>query len=233
MQHRRVLVIEDDPAIRQGLCDALRFDKYEVFEAADAPSGESAALTREVDLVLLDLMLPGGDGFDILAKIRDTRAALPVIVLTARGRESDRVRGLRMGADDYVVKPFSVRELLARIGAVLRRSGARSTPTTKLLLTHARVDLARREVVFHDDDERVELAEREAALLNFLAQNSSRAVSRDELLRSVWKINPDVHGQTRTVDMHVARLREKLRAPDIVKTVRGKGYMFGVEVREE
>lgn len=233
MRQRRVLVIEDDPAIRQGLCDALRFDKYEVLEAADAPSGLEAALKETLDLILLDLMLPGGDGFDLLSELRKTRAILPVIILTARGRESDRVRGLRMGADDYVVKPFSVRELLARIAAVLRRSAARSTPTSQLILDNGRVDLARREAHLDGVEGPVELSDREAQLLTFLAQHPSRAVSREELLRAVWKINPDIHGQTRTIDMHVARLREKLSSPNVVKTVRGKGYMLGVKVAQE
>ena len=233
MSNQSVLVVEDDAAIRQGLCDALRFDKYEVLEAADAPSGLAAALEETIDLVLLDLMLPGGDGFDVLSRIRSSRAVLPVIILTARGRESDRVRGLRMGADDYVVKPFSVRELLARIGAVLRRSAARSTPTSQLLLAKGRVDLARREAHLEGESGTIELSEREAQLLAFLAQNPTRAVSRAELLRAVWKINPDVHGQTRTIDMHVARLREKLCSPEVVKTVRGKGYMLGVKVAGE
>jgi DNA-binding response OmpR family regulator len=232
MRSRRILVIEDDAAIRQGLCDALRFDKYEVLEAADAPSGLAAAFSETLDLVLLDLMLPGGDGFDLLSQMRRQRAVLPVIILTARGRESDRVRGLRMGADDYVVKPFSVRELLARIAAVLRRSAARSTPTEQLLLTNGRIDLARREAHLDGREAVVELSERESELLTFLAQHASRAVSREELLRAVWKINPDVHTQTRTIDMHVARLREKLEAPEVIKTVRGKGYMLGAGVAE-
>jgi len=225
-----VLVVEDDPAIREGLVDALGFDGHHVQQAADAPEGTDAALRSRCDLVLLDLMLPGGDGFGVLEQIRRLKPELPVIILTARGREADRVRGLRMGADDYVVKPFSVRELLARVEAVLRRAagpeaGAELRP---LPIPGGAVDLARREVRF-DDGGREELSEREQALLAHLAQHAQRAVSRDELLRAVWKVDP-ARTQTRTVDMHVARLRDKLRdagTPRVILTVRGKGYMLG------
>lgn len=225
-----VLVIEDDPAIREGLVDALKFEGYRVLQAGDAPSGAEAALRSACALVLLDLMLPGGDGFDVLKEIRRLKPTLPVIVLTARGREADRVRGLRLGADDYVVKPFSVRELLARVEAVLRRSANEdATPDhTALQIPGGRIDLARREVAF-DDGAREELTDREVALLAFLAQHGTRTVGRDELLREVWQIDP-ARVQTRTVDMHVARLREKLREgsePRVILTVRGKGYMLG------
>ncbi len=226
-----VLVVEDDPAIRRGLVDALGFDGYRVQQADTAPSGTEAALRNHCDCVLLDLMLPGGDGFSVLTEIRRLKPALPVIILTAKGREADRVRGLRLGADDYVVKPFSVRELLARVEAVLRRTRHAPAPadTTSLGIPGGTADLARHEIVF-DDGHREELGEREVSLLAYLAQHQDRAVGRDELLREIWRVDPE-RTQTRTVDMHVARLREKLRdpraAPRVVLTVRGKGYKFG------
>jgi DNA-binding response OmpR family regulator len=231
-----VLVVEDDPAIREGLVDALGFHGHRVQQAADAPSATLAALRSACDIVLLDLMLPGGDGFDVLKEIRRLKPELPVIVLTARGREADRVRGLQLGADDYVVKPFSVRELIARVEAVLRRASRSAGPDglpdltdlTELAIPGGRIDMARREVVF-DDGAREELSDREVALLAFLARHAARAVGRGELLREVWSIDPS-RVQTRTIDMHVARLREKLREPvqpRVILTVRGKGYMLG------
>jgi two-component system, OmpR family, alkaline phosphatase synthesis response regulator PhoP len=226
-----VLVVEDDPAIREGLVDALGFQGHRVLQATTAPAGTEAALRSHCDLVLLDLMLPGGDGLDVLKELRRLKPRLPVIIITARGREADRVRGLRMGADDYVVKPFSVRELLARVDAVLRRS-ATSSPApepdvTRWPIPGGHIDLARREVCFHDGA-REELSEREQALLAHLAHHTRRAVGRDELLRAVWGMDPS-RVQTRTVDMHVARLRDKLRDGDaqVILTVRGKGYMLG------
>jgi DNA-binding response OmpR family regulator len=151
-----------------------------------------------------------------------------VIILTARGEEADRVRGLRLGADDYVVKPFSVKELLARVEAVLRRSPERPTDLAAVAIPGGLVDLARREVRFHDGG-RQELSEREAELIRYLASNANRAVSRDELLAHVWQIEPK-GVTTRTIDMHIARLREKLRddpaEPVVLLTVRGKGYKF-------
>ncbi len=225
-----ILVVEDDPAIRMGLVDALAFDGYGVLQADTAPSGREAALRDHCDCILLDLMLPGGDGFTVLSEVRRVKPKVPVIILTARGREADRVRGLRLGADDYVVKPFSVRELLARVEAVLRRAPpSEQTSDALVSIPAGHADLARREVVF-DDGERVELAEREVSLLAYLAHNADRAVGRDELLREIWRVNPE-RVQTRTVDMHVARLREKLRddpgSAAIILTVRGKGYKFG------
>ncbi len=226
-----ILVVEDDEAIRQGLVDALTFEGFAVLQAATAPRGLQAALGSSCALVLLDLMLPGGDGFEVLKEVRRTRPELPVIILTARGREADRVQGLRLGADDYVVKPFSLRELLARVEAVLRRTRV-ATPgvgPTELAIPGGHVDLSRREIRF-DDGARVELSERETALLTYLASNADRAIGRDEILQNVWRLNPS-RFQTRTIDMHVARLREKLRDvledPRIILTVRGTGYMFG------
>ncbi len=226
-----VLVVEDDEAIRQGLVDALAFEGYTVLQAASAPAGLHAALGGTVNLVLLDLMLPGGDGFEVLKEVRRVRVDLPVIVLTARGREADRVQGLRLGADDYVVKPFSIRELLARVEAVLRRVrvGGPADELSELAIPGGLIDLARREVRY-EDGARAELSDRETSLLAYLARNADRAVGRDEILQHVWRLNPS-RFQTRTIDMHVARLREKLRdaedEPRVILTVRGKGYMFG------
>jgi len=228
MARRTILVIEDDAAIRQGIVDALEFERYETLEAADGREGLQKALTAACDLILLDLVLPHRDGLEILREVRDARPTLPVIILTARGSESDRVEGLRLGADDYVVKPFSVRELLARVEAVIRRSPERPTDVRRVPVPGGVADLACREVRF-DDGTRSELSEREAELLRYLAAHAGRAVTREEILARVWRLEPrGIH--TRTIDMHVARLREKLRddaeEPRVIRTVRGRGYLF-------
>src|SRR5438132_10872329 len=229
-----VVVIEDEPAIRRGVVDALRVSGYEVAEAADGARGTEEALRRGVDLVLLDLLLPKRDGLDVLAEIRTVRPTLPVIILTARGTEEDRVRGLKMGADDYVVKPFSARELLARVEAVLRRSVDRPAEVRAAQLGRAVIDFDRREVHWPGSG-RVELSETEVAILSFLVAHKKRAVSREELLARLWGIGPK-EVETRTVDMHVARLRTKLcdpsgkETPEAILTVRAHGYMAGPEL---
>jgi DNA-binding response OmpR family regulator len=225
-----ILTVEDDAAIRRGIVDALSFAGYRTLDAGTAREGERLALTSPYDLMLLDLVLPDGSGLEILAAVRNVRPAQPVIVLTARGDERDRVAGLRAGADDYVVKPFSVKELLARIEAVLRRCPGRPQGTSLCEAPGIQIDFDRRELRFETDAAAVELSEREADLLRYLALNRGRAIAREELLAHVWKIEP--RGvSTRTIDMHVARLRTKLRDdphdPKILRTVRGLGYMFG------
>jgi len=230
MDTRRILVVEDDSAIRQGIVDALKFAGYEVLQAANGNDGMAQGLRATIELLMLDLILPGPSGFDILKAVRVARATLPVIILTARGEEGDRVQGLRLGADDYVVKPFSVRELLARVEAVLRRSPERPNDVNKIELPHGVADLARSEVRF-SNGKRAELSEREVELLRYLATNPGRAISRDEILLRVWRLDPK-RMATRTIDMHVANLREKLRddpeSPRVLLTVRGKGYMIGM-----
>ena len=224
----RILTIEDDAAIRRGIVDALTFAGYHPLQAADGNTGLDLATTQNYELLLLDLALPGRSGMDILRELRAARPTQPVIILSARGEEEDRVAGLRLGADDYVVKPFSVKELLARVEAVLRRSAERPRDIREIPLPGVVADLARYELRY-DDGRRTELSEKEADLLRYLAANPGRAISREELLERVWQINP--RGlTTRTIDMHVTRLREKLHddseKPQIVLTVRGKGYMF-------
>jgi two-component system alkaline phosphatase synthesis response regulator PhoP len=207
--------------------DTLEFHGYEATEAADGPRGLESALATAPDLVLLDVMLPKMDGFEVLDNLRRKAPGLPVILLTARGAEADKVRGLRAGADDYVVKPFSPLELLARVEAVLRRSAERTqVAADRVEIAGRQIDFARRSVKLSCGKE-VELTEREAELLSFLVANPDRAISREELLRYVWKINPKGL-ETRTVDMLVARLREHLGdksdAPGVIATVRGQGY---------
>jgi DNA-binding response OmpR family regulator len=226
---RTVLVIEDDHAIRRGRCDALRADGCNVFEAADGEDGLKAALQVDCELVLLDLALPKLPGLEILKEVRRVRPALPVIILTAMGAEKDRVAGLKLGADDYVVKPFSVAELLARVEAVMRRSAERPQDVHEVKCPSGVIDLERCEVRYTKGG-RNELSERERELIRYLAANPGRAISRDEILARVWRLDP--RGlNTRTIDMHVARLREKLRDdaenPVFLLTVRGKGYMLG------
>ena len=178
-----------------------------------------------------DVQAAGGSRLDTSSLIRRLRSAdrnMPVLILTARGNWQDKVEGLESGADDYVIKPFSMKELLARVGAVLRRSCNRPTDVSTIKFANGSVDMERREVV-RDDGQRSELSERECLLLAYLARNSERAIDRRELLENVWGLNP--RGiTTRTIDMHIARLREKLgddaSKPLVLLTVRGKGYMM-------
>lgn len=231
---RTIVVVEDEEAIRRGIVDTLRMAGYEPVEAADGEAGLAAARRAGVDGVLLDLLLPKKDGFDVLAELRITHPSLPVIILTARGSEDDRVRGLRGGADDYVVKPFSARELLARVEALLRRSPDRPAPVVRITGGDIVVDCARREIC-QSDGRRSALSEMEADILLRLAAHAGRAVSREELLACVWGLR-DGNIETRAIDMHITRLRQKLTgessdsAPEWIVTVRGKGYMLGPDL---
>ncbi len=235
MPKARIVVVEDEPAIRRGVADALRLTGYEVAEAGDGSVGLKEAQSGGVDLVLLDLMLPKIDGFQVLAELRRVCPTRPVIILTAKGGEEDRVRGLKMGADDYVVKPFSARELVARVEAVLRRTLRPTDDVNVVLLGRARIDIQRREIKW-SEIERGDLSETEAAVLKYLVANRERAVSRDELLGRVWGIGT-AGLETRAVDMHVARLRAKLKdpsgkdTPEAIVTVRSHGYMAGPGLR--
>ncbi|MCB9832725.1 MAG: response regulator transcription factor [Planctomycetes bacterium] len=233
MAKASILVIEDDAAIRRALVDALEFSGYAVAEAADGETGLRMAIAGANDLVLLDVVLPGRDGFSLLEELRRGRSRLPVIMLTARGAEEDRVRGLKGGADDYVVKPFAPAELLARVEAVLRRSPERPRRLGRIRFGGRMVDFDDRRVR-HADGEETELSQRECELLRFLAGRAGLCTSRDQILAVVWGLDP--RGiRTRTVDMHMARLRERLRieaGEEVFRTVRGEGYVFVAEVEE-
>jgi two-component system, OmpR family, alkaline phosphatase synthesis response regulator PhoP len=223
-----ILIVEDDNAIRRGLADAMKYAGYHTLEAADGKAGLDLALASDVDLILLDIRMPKMDGLEVLREVRRARPSLPVIFLTARGEEEDKVRGLKAGADDYVVKPFSATELIARVEAVLRRSAERPSGLPRLEIGGRTIDFERREVRF-GDGQRAVLSQREGEVLAYLAANRGRAVTREELLARVWGLDPrGVH--TRTVDMAVARLREQLRDdpdhPAVIVTVRAKGYML-------
>ena len=222
----RVLVAEDDRAIRELLVHHLTRDGFTPVEATDGPT--SLRIAREgVDLVLLDIGLPGVDGFEIARTLRREGRTTPIVMLTARADEVDRVVGFELGADDYVVKPFSPREVVARVRAILRRSGMRHDPGPQLLrFGRLEIDEAAREVRVDGRD--VGLKPREYALLVALAGNPGVALSRDTLLERVWGY--DFDGDERTVDVHVRRLRMKLeeqhRLDTCLHTVHGFGYKF-------
>jgi len=243
---KTVLVVEDDAAIRRGLVDALQFSGYTVIACGCGQEGQDTALSAQLDLVVLDVMLPKRsgfaildvvlpkrDGFELLAEIRACRPALPVILVTARGAEQDRVNGLQIGADDYVVKPFSSKELLARVQAVLRRSAERPSDVHRVTVAGRAIDFDRREIE-RPDRSRVLLSVKEAELLRYLVQNRGRAIARAELLERVWGLPAGGDAGTRAIDMHVVNLRDKLADPPdqpaVVLTVRGKGYMLAAEV---
>lgn len=221
-----VLIIEDDLAIRRGVTDALKMSGYGVLEASDGVQGQQLALAEPVDLILLDLSLPLRDGLQVLDAVRRTKPGLPIILITARGSEDDRVRGLHLGADDYLVKPFSFRELMARVEAVLRRSPQRSDGPARLAVPGGEVDLAAEEIRY-DDGERLPLTDLEGRLLRYLATFPDRLISREELLRHVWQLDAR-RVRTRSIDVAFSRLRRKLRddtsPPRVLITVRGRGY---------
>jgi two-component system alkaline phosphatase synthesis response regulator PhoP len=226
---RQILIVEDDVAIREGVRDALEGEGFFCLEAENATVAIELIHSSTPDLILLDVVLPDFDGFGVLRRVRESHPSLPVIMLTARGEEQLRVKGLRSGADDYVVKPFSIVELLARIEAVLRRCPENEvTRDTIVLSSTCQVDFVRNQVCW-TDGERSDLSEREADLLWYLYSQRGRPVGRDELIERVWKLNP--RGvQTRTIDVHVGRVREKIgdvgELEQKIVTVRGRGYMF-------
>jgi DNA-binding response OmpR family regulator len=217
---QRVLVVEDDDAIAEPLAQGLEREGYTVTRVA---TGTAALEQSDVDLVLLDLGLPDLDGYEVCRRIR-AKASTPIIVITARGDEVDRVVGLELGADDYVVKPFGHRELVARIRAVTRRAALVDSVAIQQVGDIA-IDRRTRKVWNHDDE--VALAPKEFDLLALLAEDAGAVVSRQQILEQVW--DPHWYGPTKTLDVHVAALRKKLGRPQLIETVRGVGFRLAVE----
>jgi two-component system, OmpR family, response regulator RegX3 len=223
----RILIVEDEQPLRAGLEDLLAAAGHEVAAAADGHAALAAGLAEPFDLVVLDLMLPGVDGIEVCRRLRQARPEIAILMLTARGSEDDKVAGFAAGADDYVAKPFGVRELLARIEAFARRAGRQPQPLQILEVAGCRIDLGRHEA--RRGSQSVALTPREVGILRWLHRHRGRAVSRAELLENVWGASADL--QTRTVDMTIAKLRQKIEpdpaSPRIVVTVLGAGYAWG------
>ena len=221
-----ILAIEDDPAILRGLADNLRFESYEVLTATDGETGYALIREKQPDLIILDLMLPRMSGYEICRKARAERIQTPILMLTARGEEADRVLGLDLGADDYMAKPFSIRELLARIRALLRRAQPAKTLPDELRFDDVAVDFLSWEA--RKAGQPLEMTRKEFGILRFLASRAGEVVSRDELLNEVWGY--ENYPTTRTVDNHIAGLRAKIEAdpaePRHLRTVHGVGYKF-------
>jgi len=224
-----ILVVEDEAAIRAGLCDVLAFRGYAPTGIERGDDGLTAGLAGRHALVILDLMLPGASGFEVCERLREARPRLPILMLTARGAEEDVLRGFRAGADDYVTKPFSIAELLARVEALLRRSGhLADEPGGPEPFAFGAWQIDPAALRATRDGEAVEITRRELDLLRALAARPGRIVSRRSLLREVWGYPDPDRVETRTIDMHVAKLRKKLAGADpaLIETVRGEGYRY-------
>jgi two-component system alkaline phosphatase synthesis response regulator PhoP len=226
---RKLLLVEDEPGLVMTLTDRLELEGYEVETAMDAVRALDTASTKSYDAILLDVMLPGGTGFDVCRTLRQRGVQTPILMLTARGQVIDRVVGLKLGADDYLVKPFEMAELLARIEALLRRSstsGSSDVTAESYRFGDIAVDFRRAEVT--KSGKVLELSAREFKLLRYFIEHRGAALTRDELLNEVWGYN--AMPSTRTVDVHVAWLRQKLednpRHPEYIHTVHGLGYKF-------
>ncbi|MAT60577.1 MAG: DNA-binding response regulator [Micrococcales bacterium] len=223
----RVLVVEDEDSIRDAVSFMLRKEGYEVITAADGVAAVSAYEREDVELILLDLMLPGMSGTDVCRQIRQT-SSVPIIMLTAKDSEIDKVVGLELGADDYVTKPFSTRELTARIKAVLRRGSIKEADNDDAIISAGpvRIDVERHEVSIAGASASLPL--KEFDLLALLARNAGRVLTRAQLIERVW--GSDYVGDTKTLDVHVKRLRSKIEQdpahPQYLVTIRGLGYKF-------
>ncbi len=223
----RILIVEDEPAIRNGLMDVFVFHGYEVEGVGDGPGGLAKALSGTVDLVLLDIMLPGMDGFEVCNRIRARDRDQPIIMLTAKTQDEDIVRGLSLGADDYVAKPFSVTQLVLRVQAVLRRSRVGLDLDSHIRLGDG-LEIDTRNLCGRRGAEALAFTRREMEILRYLQANADRPVPREELLAKVWGYGRQLEIETRTVDIHIAKLRRKIEpdpaAPRHLVTVRGAGY---------
>ena len=226
-QKVHILVVEDEQKIRSGLRDFLEFHGFSVSEAVDGLEAQRFVAEKRFDLILLDLMLPKISGEQLCTRWRRDGMQTPVIMLTAKGQEKEKVAGLNLGADDYIAKPFSLEELLARIKAVLRRMDPGRAVGQVFKFSDFDVDIAALKV--KRGDEEMEISKREAAIIRYFAANPNRVISRKELYKAVWNEDMSELG-TRTTDMHIAKLRGKIEKnsaePQIIKTVRGAGYKY-------
>jgi DNA-binding response OmpR family regulator len=222
----RILVVEDDPAILRGLADNLQFEGYDVITAADGESGYRTYKKDKPDLIVLDLMLPRVSGLELCRKVRAEGSHVPIVMLTARSEESDRILGFDLGADDYVTKPFSIRELIARVRAILRRKASFPQLPDNAAFGEVEIDFLR--YMATRNGKPLEMTRKEFAVIRYLVSRCGEVVSRDELLNEVWGY--EAYPVSRTVDNHIAGIRAKLEPdpahPRFILTVHGVGYRF-------
>ena len=222
----RILIVEDEPAMVAGLRDNFEFEGYEVISAEDGISGLERALSDNPDLIVLDVMMPRMSGLDVCKQLKARKPAVPIIMLTARGQEIDKVVGLELGADDYVTKPFSIRELMARVKAVLRRVAPQGNPPEIYKFSDVEVNIRGNEVLRGGSP--IELSAKEFALLSYFIAHPAETLTRDRLLDAVWGY--ENYPNTRTVDTHIVHLRQKLEpnpeGPRFILTIHGSGYKF-------
>ncbi len=228
-QNTRVLVVEDEQKIRTALTDFLEFHGFKAAEASDGQEAERIVSESKFDLILLDLMLPKISGEQLCTKWRQNGLQTPIIMVTAKGQEKERIKGLDLGADDYITKPFSLEEMLARINAVLRRTDPARAVGQAFKFADLDIDISALKA--KRDREEIEITKREAAIIQYFAANPNRVISRGELYKNVWDETLTELG-TRTMDMHIAKLRSKIERdsadPQIIKTVRGAGYKYEI-----
>lgn len=222
-----IILVEDEPAIRNGLQNLFLFHGYRVSAFSDGPSGLKAALEEPAHLVILDVMLPGKNGFQVCQEIRANKPSLPIIMLTAKTSEDDIINGLKLGADDYIPKPFSLRILLTRVENLIRKE-SRGFETETFTIGRWQVSGRNLEAIHTTNSERLEFTVREIEILQFLASRGCDSKTREELLSNVWGYRDASDIETRTVDIHIAKLRKKIEVdpknPKIIVTVRGRGY---------
>jgi len=222
----RILIVEDEENIREGISDVLAYHGYDPSAVATGDEGLEQAMSGDFAVVILDVMLPGLNGFDICRQVRESLPRQSILMLTAKGSEDDVIEGFRYGADDYVTKPFSIRELVARIEALLRRSG--ELDRAREVFKFGRWEIDRANLRARADEITREITAREVDLLSVLLREKGRIVSRRSLLQEIWGMSNADEVQTRTVDMHIAKLRKKIdgEGESIIETVRGAGYRF-------
>ncbi len=223
----RILIVEDEEAMRNGLKDNLEFEGYEIETAEDGKIGLSKINNNKYDLIVMDVMMPNLSGFEVCKKMRSAGNKTPVILLTARGEEIDKILGLELGADDYITKPFSVRELIARIKAILRRTeNSTNNDSNNVLLNLGRLKLDFTNYAAYENESEVSMTHREFELIKYLYERRNQTVSRDDLLKNIWDQN--VFTTTRTIDNFIVKLRQKMEEdpnhPKIILTVHGIGY---------